>query len=261
MNLGKFMSNELLSLLIAMSIHIVSSIFLKSWKLPSLLNPLAKRGEEILSGTALFPEEGFHVVDVGAYRGWYTTLSSKMVGQRGLVYSFEPEPSNFKILSRVALLNGLKNTHLFRLALSDKDGFEFLYLSEHPSMHSIVLRRGAKRISVPCVKLDTIVKLMKVPKLDLIKIDVEGAELKVLKGCKKSIREFNPIFSIDVNHYNGEFEEVRAFMQDFNYKIYPLFGEANKPYSIVAYPSCKEDLVKHLINRTKELSSRCFRIN
>jgi FkbM family methyltransferase len=58
----------------------------------------------------------------------------------------------------------------------------------------LVLKRSKKRYTVPCIKLDTLVKLIKIRKLDLIKIDVEGAELKVLKGCKRVINEFQPIF-------------------------------------------------------------------
>ena len=65
-----------------------------------------------------------------------------------------------------------------------------------------------------------------------------------------------PIFSIDINHYEGELEEIQASMQEFNYKIYPLFGKVGKPYSIVAYPPHKGNLVKRLINKTRELSFR-----
>jgi len=181
-------------------------------------------------------------------------ISSVLVGSDGHVFSFEPEPNNFEILRKVILLGRLKNISAFKLALSDSDGFEFMYLSEHPSMHSLVLKRSHRKISVPVMKMDTIVKLLKIRKLDLIKIDVEGAELKVLKGCKRLINEFKPIFSIDVNHYDGEFEEVQALMREFNYEIRPLFGETGKLHSIVAYPAIKRSLVDHLINKTRKLS-------
>ena len=63
------------------------------------------------------------------------------------------------------------------------------------------------------MKLDTLVRLRKITRLDSIKVDVEGAELKVLRGCKNLIQEFNPIFSIDVNHYEEEFEEIKTFIK------------------------------------------------
>jgi FkbM family methyltransferase len=159
MNLDRFMPNRLKIHLIAMQVNAVSRVFLRSRKLLPLLDLFGGGGREILYGTALFPEEGFHVIDAGAYRGWFTAISSKIVGSDGWVYSFEPEPSNFEILRKVVLLGGLRNVNAFRLALSDSDGFEFLYLSTSPTMHSLVLKKGRRRILVPCMKLDTIAKL------------------------------------------------------------------------------------------------------
>jgi FkbM family methyltransferase len=257
MNLGRFIPNKLKAHIIGIQINTVSRVFLSAESLLSLLVlDLFGGGKEILCGTVLFPEEGFYVADVGAYRGWFTAISSKIVGSGGRVYSFEPEPVNFEVLRKVVFYGNLENVDIFRLALSDKDGFEFLYLSEHPSMHSLVPKRSHRKITVPCTKLDTIVKLRKIQKLDLIKIDVEGAELKVLKGCNRIVNEYKPIFSIDVNHYDREFEEVYFSMLDFGYEIHPLFGETyGRPYSIVAFPSDKRSLAKHLINKTRKLTS------
>jgi FkbM family methyltransferase len=245
--------NRLKIYLIAMQINAVSRLFLKS-RSYSIIDFFAGGGRKILRGTALFPEKGFHVADVGAYRGWFTAISSKIVGSGGRIYSFEPEPSNFEYLRKVCLLGRLKNVLCFRLAISDNDGFDLLYLSKNPSMHSLVLRRGYRKITVPCRKLDTMAKLIKFPKLDLIKIDVEGAELKVLRGCRSVVNQFEPIFSIDVNHYDGEYKEVSALMRELGYEITPCFGRANRPFSIVAYPRAKRDLAKYLINKTKKLA-------
>jgi len=122
-------------------------------------------------------------------------------------------------------------------------------------MHSIVLRRGGSVIDVKSIRLDTLVSLGIIPRLDLVKIDVEGAELKVLRGAKSTISKFKPILSIDVNHYEGEFEEVRAFLEEINYEYLPLSGDINKPYSIVAYPTHKRNLARRLIIRTKKLAA------
>jgi len=246
--------NRFKGYLIAMQVNAVSRIFLRSRRLSPFLDTFAAGGREILSGTALFPAKGFYVADVGAFRGWFTMISSKIVGSDGRVFSFEPNPDNFEILRKVVLLGGLKNVNIFKLALSDSDGYEYMYLSEYPSMHSLVLKRTHRKITVPCMKLDTVVKLRKIQRLDLIKIDVEGAELKVIKGCKRIISEFKPLFSIDINHYDEEFEEVSALMREFQYEIRPLFSEAGKFYSIVAYPPHKRSLVSHLINKTRALS-------
>ena len=82
--------NRLKVYLIAMQINAVSRLFLKS-RSYSIIDFFAGGGREILRGAALFPEKGFHVADVGAYRGWFTAISSKIVGSDGRIYSFEPE--------------------------------------------------------------------------------------------------------------------------------------------------------------------------
>ena len=82
-------------------------------------------------------------------------------------------------------------------------------------MHSIVLKRGAEKIKVPSMRLDTFARRYSIDRLDLIRIDVEGAELKVLRGCKNTIKKFNPIFSIDVNHYEGEFEDIERSLNQY----------------------------------------------
>jgi hypothetical protein len=143
MNLDRFMSSRLKVHIIAMQVNTISRIFLGGEK--RIIDLFSRGGREIISGTALFPDEGFYVADVGAFRGWYTTIASKIVGSNGFVLSFEPEPHNFEILHKVILLGKLKNVKAFKLALSDNDGFEFLYLSEYPSMHSLVLKRSNKR--------------------------------------------------------------------------------------------------------------------
>lgn len=235
----------------AMAFHV--SVVLKafSWRIP--LGRYWLGAGEILEGTAIFPTEGFHVIDVGAYRGYYTAISSVLVGPKGYVYSFEPEPRNFSMLRCVVSVNRLNNVVLLPFALSDRDGYEHLYISEHPSMHSIVLRRSSKALQVKSYRLDTLVPKV-IKHVDLIKIDVEGAEMKVLKGSMNTIDKFKPILSIDVNHYEGEFEEVRSFLKAIGYKLSPLSGNVDKPYSIVAYHPSRETLARGLIIKTKMLS-------
>lgn len=57
----------------------------------------------------------------------------------------------------------------------------------------------------------------------------------MLKGAVNTIRKFKPILSLDVNHYEEEYEEVKTFLENMGYKIRILSGSENKPYSIVAY--------------------------
>jgi len=72
------------------------------------------------------------------------------------------------------------------------------------------------------MKLDSLVKRGLIKHLDLIKLDVEGAELAVLKGVDTAISMFKPIFSIDVNHYPEEYNDVILFLRSFDYICSPL---------------------------------------
>jgi hypothetical protein len=141
-------------------------------------------------------------------------------------------------------MSKLNNVTLFRLALGDKDSIATLYLSKHPSMHSTVLKRGYKQGA----KLDSLVKRGLIKHLDLIKLDVEGAELVVLKGADTAISMFKPIFSIDVNHYPEEYDDVILVLRSFDYICSPLHKYDDKPYSLACYHSIKANLARKLID-------------
>jgi FkbM family methyltransferase len=220
----------------------------KSLKSLARIIPFLGGAREIWSCTALLSSRGFFVADVGAYRGWYTVLAGLLVGSTGHIYSFEPELNNFEYLRMAVRMSKLDNVTLFRLALGDKDGIATLYLSEHPSMHSMVLKRGYKQVNVPMLKLDSLVKRGLIKHLDLIKLDVEGAELAVLRGAVTTISMFKPVFSIDVNHYPGEYDDVILALRSFDYICSPLHKYDDKPYSLVCYHPIKAYLARKLIN-------------
>jgi FkbM family methyltransferase len=130
-------------------------------------------------------------------------------GSTGHIYSFEPERNNFEYLRMAVRISKLNNVTLFRLALGGKDDIATLYLSKHPSMHSMVLKRGYKQVNVPCLKLDSLVKRGLIKHLDLIELEVEGAEMRVLEGMVDTIRRFKPYMLVEVRKYNvNEFERL-----------------------------------------------------
>lgn len=149
------------------------------------------RGRYEPHGTKLFLESlspGMTVVDCGANIGIYTCLASGAVGPAGKVYAFEPEPRNFACLTETIRLNRLENVQAERLALSDRNGETSLFLSDiNMGDH----RLGASDETRPSVRvstrtLDSYWNLM-VPQVDVIKMDVQGAEGLVLKGMTETI--------------------------------------------------------------------------
>jgi len=132
-------------------------------------------------------KKGGIVIDVGASIGWYTLLSWQLVGPTGRVVTFEPEPLNFSLLTKSLAQNKLPNTDAFQCAVSDRDGMVSLYLSQEPGLHSIKWDSGNLAIDVKSVRLDTVIENLAISRINLVKIDVEGAEPEVIKGAERSI--------------------------------------------------------------------------
>ncbi len=132
---------------------------------------------------------GACVVDVGANVGWYTFLAAQRVGPTGRVLAFEPEPENFALLSESLRDNPRPQVRVWAEAVSDHDGEETLFLSdEAASFHSTARHVGTRSLTVRSLRIDTVVHDLALPSVDVLKIDVEGGEPKVLRGALDSLR-------------------------------------------------------------------------
>lgn len=131
------------------------------------------------------------VVDIGAYTGIYSALalSSKRDAR---IIAFEPNPDTFQILKKNIESNFWKErSELFEVALSDQDDFATLYSPKKEggtSMHSLEFQSGAPVATVNVRRLDSLFPSLCV---DLIKLDVEGHELKVLLGGESLLKRSN----------------------------------------------------------------------
>lgn len=131
---------------------------------------------------------GMTVVDVGANIGYFTVIFSKLVGNTGKVYAFEPDPYNYDILSKNIKLNNLSNVILIPKALSNFPGKIKLFLDKtnlgNMSFAAQNISDDGGEIEVEAVTLDSYLGGQKV---DFIKIDVQGAEGLVLGGAKNTL--------------------------------------------------------------------------
>jgi len=132
---------------------------------------------------------GMTVVDIGANVGYYTLLAARLVGDKGKVFAFEPEPENYALLVRNIELNGYRNVIPVRKAISSQTGKADLFLNRETGAHGFLPdREGVIGIMpVETVSLDKYFKGIEHP-IDIIKIDVEGAELEVLLGMQNIIK-------------------------------------------------------------------------
>lgn len=127
---------------------------------------------------------GMIFVDVGANIGYFSLIAAKEVTETGKVYAFEPDEENFALLSNNRDRNGYKNIIPVKKALSDSIGIDSFYLKkDNLCAHSLVPDRTSKIVEVETITFDEYFK--DIQRIDVVKIDVEGAEPKVLHGMKK----------------------------------------------------------------------------
>jgi FkbM family methyltransferase len=154
------------------------------------------------------PREGGVVYDIGAQQGVYAVLASLKAGASGTVVAFEPEHGNLKLLGANLEKNSLAQARVLPLALSDKAGRAVLHQSGFNSGgHSLKdfgdpNDRGT--IEVEVATLDAVAQEKKLPDPDLIKIDVEGSALAVLRGGLKLIARCQPRIVMELDALEDE---------------------------------------------------------
>lgn len=181
---------------------------------------------------------GQTVFDIGSHKGAYLFFMARSVGPGGKVFGFEPQSKLYHYLLKAKNFMGWKQVELFHLALSDSPGEATLFIppgksgsSPGASLH--VRNETGNRETVKTETLDQFCK-SKGQFPVLIKMDVEGHELKVLKGGKNLLKERHPflLMEIEGRHAGKEtvFETFR-FLQELGYKGFFLMENKRKPIS------------------------------
>ena len=161
--------------------------------------------------------QGAVVYDVGANVGIYSLLASLRAGPSGKVYAFEPLERNLQHLRRHIALNNLQNCTVFEEAVCNEEGTRRFSTAASDSCTARLSPDG--EIRVPSTTLDTCIygaKRLCPP--DIIKIDVEGAELEVLEGAHRALAEFHPTIFLEI-HGTQLHAECRAFLSKKGYQI------------------------------------------
>jgi len=172
-------------------------------------------------------EKGIICVDIGANIGYYSTLYSKLVGQKGKLISIEPSPINFKYLEKNLQLQKNKNYTLFNCACGNKDGIVKFLLDERANKCRVIQDKDEisyknSVIEIPVRKLDDIVEETNLKNIDFLKIDVEGYEWNVLQGAIKSLKKFVPTIQIEIHLSilgSTKTKQVLQFLKDLNYSV------------------------------------------
>jgi FkbM family methyltransferase len=176
------------------------------------------------------------VADVGAYVGLYTVAFAKRVAPTGQVFAFEPECANYRALKEHIDLNGVSDrVKLVQAAAAERDGFATMESNLDSSYITGVVATDTpdESAAVRCMTLD---RFFAENKMDLLKIDVEGHEEKVLEGAKGLLsdpsRRPRAIF-IEVHPYawprlGTTSESLLRLLAKFNYQVQDLSGNPIK---------------------------------
>ncbi len=192
--------------------------------------------------TALFRQivkEGDVVIDAGANIGYFTLLAANIVGKGGRVYSFEPEPRNYEYLCKNIGLNDYNHVVAVQRAVSNKPGKVRLFICPYDTGHHTIQQFGGIRsynpqlagekeeyVEIEAVRLDDFFK-DKITPINVIKMDVEGAEMLALGGMENIINsnknlimfiEFFPLLIKEMGQSPQEF--IRRILEDLHFTLF-----------------------------------------
>ncbi len=192
-------------------------------------------GEYSESEVKLFADvikPGHCVLDVGANIGSHTLSFARIVGPQGLVVAFEPERNNFYTLCANVAVNNLRNVFCFQQAIGNEVGSinvpEIDY-DKTDNFGGLELDHDYSKTTHYPVVLNTLDSIT-LGDVNFIKVDVEGMELKVLKGAIATINQHKSLLYVE-NDRKDKAEELIGFIRNLGYEIYehmpPLFNQNN----------------------------------
>ncbi len=196
-------------------------------------------------------QPGKTVIDCGAHHGAMTILFSKWVGRSGKVIAIEPNPTNFEVLKKNILLNKLENVELKNVAIGAQEG-SLLITKETDSQ---IAGNFGVGIRVPVISLDSFADR----KPYLVKIDTEGYEGDVIKGCSRLLQQQSNL-AIEIHpkalpRYGYNIPSIVSLVGGYDYHLFILLPGAS---SVIPYTGEQPDVRFHLFCVTETLKSRNF---
>lgn len=169
---------------------------------------------------------GDWVMDIGASIGHYSARLSEIVGTSGRVFAFEPVPETFELLSANMARYPYRNITLLNIAASETTGIIGINIpmwdTGLKNYYEAHVTNEETELSVVCMPVDS----LSVPNpITLIKIDVEGHELSVLKGMQNLLKRDHPVLIVE-----GRSAEVAQYLESFGYKFEEAADSANRVF-------------------------------
>ena len=147
-------------------------------------------------------KEGMTFMDIGANIGAHTVFMSKLVGESGRGFAFEPCNSHSAILFFNLMNNNCFNTTVFQYGCSDVEETMFIQecFTQTKQQHNFggITLQTVKKENDETIQTK-IIDLLDLPHIDIVKIDAEGMEEQVIKGMAKTIEKYRPIFIVEIH--------------------------------------------------------------
>lgn len=179
--------------------------------------------------------------DLGANAGFFTLIAARLVGNEGKCVAFDPSPDNTKSISEQLTLNSLDQCTVVMEAIADFEGeADFFFASPGSSLgHLGKSKNGEQQTKVKVTTLDNAVIRFGAP--NLVKMDIEGAEVQALRGASLVLKQIRPVWLIELHSARCE-KEVRELLASADYEFFDLDGASIRrsqelPGHCIAKPS------------------------
>jgi FkbM family methyltransferase len=204
--------------------------------------PLGRLEPFVQEQLATYLRPGGVLFDIGANCGFMTLLGARLVGEHGLVIAFEPLAENIAMIEENLRLNRLENVVVMPVAAAAASGRATMLCPSDLTGASLVNRggdSGAERREVMTLRVDEAVSSGRIPAPNVVKIDVEGAELEVIGGLHETFATARPVLICELHWVQ---EEIDGALTAIGYETIERWHDDGRPdwnSHIVALPRAR----------------------
>jgi FkbM family methyltransferase len=199
--------------------------------------------KEVKSYTAYFKiKKGDFILEAGAYTGLFTIYASKKVGKLGKIISFEPDPYNYKMLKRNIALNKIKNVILVKKGLYSKDDvlpFDIQSIGSNIVSLNTPFHNRKTINKIKVTTADRELDNLKIKKIDLVTMDIEGAEIEAMEGFRKIIKKNRNIHFAIASYHIVDGKKTKLFLEKF-FKSLKFYVKTEDNGQLTTYASRKK---------------------
>jgi len=209
---------------------------------------------------SLHLKKGMYCIDIGSNIGYFVSLESNIVGDSGKIYAIEPSPNTLNYLKKNVRNLKYNNVEIHTFVCGDVDGSTQFVISNRSNWCRVMdnnimdqmYQDKESLIELPMKKLDTFVAEQNISKVDFVRMDLEGYEIKVINGMNSVLKKFHPIIQMEVHEFvigKRKLVSMLSNMEKIDYhEAYILPRELDMPY-IATINDAKKILLSTLIDK------------